>query len=149
MRRSRGWAGDLTENARRYLPQEERDPRFTRMMRETRQRTEELLAEGKVAEAEEYMKERWWLMRLGGYGVRKLKPGVFRHARHLRGERDVGQSDWGRGLPSFGGIFATTGDFVRALNGVSTYGEFFGAAGGEAGGSDVGAGQRCDGGGKF
>ena len=115
--------GDLTENARRYLPQEERDPRFTRMMRETRQRTEELLTEGKVAEAEEYMKDRWWLMRLGGYGVRKLNQAYF--AMHgIYGESVTSVSPIGDEVAEFRTYFASTGDFVRALNGVSTYGEF-------------------------
>ena len=115
--------GDLDENARRYLPQEDRDPRFTRMMRETRQHTEELLAEGKVEEAEEYMKERWWQMRLGGYGLRKLNQAYF--AMHgIYGESVTSVSPIGDEVAEFRTYFATTGDFIRALNGVSTYGEF-------------------------
>ena len=115
--------GDLDDNARRYLPQEDRDPRFTRMMRETRQRTEELLAEGKVEEAEEYMKERWWQMRLGGYGLRKLNQAYF--AMHgIYGESVTSVSPIGDEVAEFRTYFDTTGDFVRALNGVSSYGEF-------------------------
>ncbi len=115
--------GDLEDNARRYLPQEERDPRFTRMMRETRQRTEELLVEGKIEEAEEYMKERWWLMRLGGYGLRKLNQAFF--AMHgIYGESVTSVSPIGDEVAEFRTYFDTTGDFVRALNGVSSYDEF-------------------------
>ncbi len=115
--------GDLEENARRYLPQEDRDPRFTRMMRETRQRTEELLAEGKVTEAEEYMKERWWQMRLGGYGLRKLNQAYF--AMHgIYGESVTSVSPIGDEVAEYRTYFASTGEFIRALNGVSTYGEF-------------------------
>ncbi len=115
--------GDLDENARRYLPQEDRDPRFTQMMRETRQRTEELLAEGKIEEAEEYMKERWWQMRLGGYGLRKLNQAFF--AMHgIYGESVTSVSPIGDEVAEFRTYFSTTGDFIRALNGVSTYGEF-------------------------
>ena len=115
--------GDLDDNARRYLPQEDRDPRFTRMMRETRQRAEELLAEGRVAEAEEYMKERWWLMRLGGYGLRKLNQAFF--AMHgIYGESVTSVSPIGDQLAEFRTYFATTGDFIRALSGISTYDEF-------------------------
>ncbi len=115
--------GDLEDNARRYLPQEDRDPRFTRMMRETRQRTEELLAEGKIEEAEEYMKERWWQMRLGGYGLRKLNQAFF--AMHgIYGESVTSVSPIGDEVAEFRTYFDTTGDFVRALNGVSSYDEF-------------------------
>ena len=69
--------GDLDDNARRFLPQEDRDPRFTAMMRETRRNAEELLAEGKIEETEEYLKQRWWNLRLGGYGLRKLNQAYF------------------------------------------------------------------------
>ncbi len=117
--------GDLEENAQRYLPQEERDPRFTRMMRETRERVEELLAEGRVIEAEEYMKERWWLMRLGGYGLRKLNQAYF--AMHgIYGESPTSVSPIGDQMDEFRGYFASVGDFIRGLNGVSSYEEFLG-----------------------
>ena len=115
--------GNLSDNARRYLPQEDRDPRFTRMMRETRRRAEELLAEGKVAEAEEYMKERWWLMRLGGYGLRKLNQAFF--AMHgIYGESVTSVSPIGDEVAEFRSYFANTGDFIRALSGISSYDEF-------------------------
>ena len=115
--------GDLDDNARRYLPQEDRDPRFTQMMRETRQRTEELLSEAQIEEAEEYMKDRWWQMRLGGYGLRKLNQAFF--AMHgIYGENVTSVSPIGDEVAEFRTYFATTGDFIRALNGVSSYGEF-------------------------
>ena len=69
--------GDLTESASRYLSAEERDPVFTREMRETRLRVDELLGEGNVEEAEEYMKQRWWRLRLAGYGIRKINQAYF------------------------------------------------------------------------
>ena len=56
--------GDLSISSRRYMSPEERDPTFTREMRETRVKVEELLSLGKVEEAEQYMKERWWRLRL-------------------------------------------------------------------------------------
>ena len=92
-------------------------------MRETRQRTEELLAEGKVVEAEEYMKERWWQMRLGGYGLRKLNQAYF--AMHgIYGESVTSVSPIGDEVAEYRSYFESTGEFIRALNGVSTYGEF-------------------------
>ena len=92
-------------------------------MRETRRRAEELLAEGKVAEAEEYMKERWWLMRLGGYGLRKLNQAFF--AMHgIYGESVTSVSPIGDEVAEFRSYFANTGDFIRALSGISSYDEF-------------------------
>lgn len=115
--------GDLEDNARRYQPQEERDIRFTEMMRETRRRTEELLAEGRVLEAEEYMKERWWRLRLGGYGIRKLNQAYFAFYG-IYGESASSVSPIGDQMAEFGSYFRSVGEFVRALSGVSSYGEF-------------------------
>lgn len=115
--------GDLEDNARRYQPQEERDIRFTEMMRETRRRTEELLAEGRVLEAEEYMKERWWRLRLGGYGIRKLNQAYFAFYG-IYGESASSVSPIGDQMAEFRSYFRSVGEFVRALSGVSSYGEF-------------------------
>lgn len=115
--------GDLEDNARRYQPQEERDIRFTEMMRETRRRTEELLAEGRVLEAEEYMKERWWRLRLGGYGIRKLNQAYFAFYG-IYGESASSVSPIGDRMAEFRSYFRSVGEFVRALSGVSSYGEF-------------------------
>ncbi len=115
--------GDLDDNARRYLPQESRDPRFTEMMRETRVHTEELLAGGKIEEAEEYLKQRWWLLRLGGYGIRRLNQAYF--ALHgIYGESASAVSPIGDQVAEFRSYFASVGDFVRAISGVSSYEEF-------------------------
>ena len=115
--------GNLDDNARRFLPQEDRDPRFTAIMRETRLHTEELLADGKIEEAEEYLKERWWLLRLGGYGIRKLNQAYF--ALHgLYGESASAISPIGDQVAEFRSYFASVGDFVRAISGVSSYEEF-------------------------
>lgn len=115
--------GDLDDNARRFLPQEDRDPRFTAMMRETRRNAEELLAEGKIEETEEYLKQRWWNLRLGGYGLRKLNQAYF--ALHgLYGESASAVSHIGDQVAEFREYFASVGDFIRALSGVSSYEEF-------------------------
>lgn len=115
--------GDLNDNARSFLPQENRDPRFTEMMRETRRNTEGLLADGKIEEAEQYLKERWWNLRLGGYGIRKLNQAYF--ALHgLYGESASATSPIGDEVAEFRSYFSTVGDFIRALSGVSSYREF-------------------------
>ena len=50
---------------------------FTTAMRETRLRTEELLAEGRTVEAEAYMEERRLLMVENGYNIRKINQAFF------------------------------------------------------------------------
>ena len=116
--------GDLEENALRYQPQEERDSRFTEMMRETRRGTEELLAEGRILEAEEYMKERWWRLRLGGYGIRKLNQAYFAFYG-IYGESASSVSPIGDQMAEFRSYFDSVGEFVRALSGISSYDEFW------------------------
>lgn len=115
--------GDLEKNALRYQPQEERDSQFTEMMRETRRRTEELLAEGRILEAEEYMKERWWRLRLGGYGIRKLNQAYFAFYG-IYGESASSVSPIGDQMAEFRSYFDSVGEFVRALSGISSYDEF-------------------------
>lgn len=61
-------------------PPSERDPNafdFRAEMRETRQRTEELLAEGRIQEAESYMEERRLELLDRGYRIRKINQAYF------------------------------------------------------------------------
>ena len=61
-------------------PPAERDPNafdFSTHMRETRQSTEELLADGHVAEAESYMEERRRELLERGYRIRKINQAYF------------------------------------------------------------------------
>ena len=61
-------------------PPAERDPNafdFNSHMRETRQRTEELLAQGRVTEAESYMEERRRELLERGYRIRKINQAYF------------------------------------------------------------------------
>ena len=61
-------------------PASERDPNafdFTTEMRETRQRTEELLDEGRIEEAENYMEERRLELLDRGYRIRKINQAYF------------------------------------------------------------------------
>ena len=115
--------GDLSVSARRYLSGEERDPRLARELRETRARTEELLAEGGVEEAEQYMKERWWRLRLAGYGFRKLNQAYFAF-RGRYGESAASVSPIGDQMKELRGLFPDAGTFVRTVAGVGSYREF-------------------------
>ena len=67
--------------------------RFDVEMRETRKRVDELLAEGRIEEAEAYMEERRLLFVENGSNIREAKPGLLRLPRHIRRESDVCEPD--------------------------------------------------------
>jgi hypothetical protein len=115
--------GDLSVSARDYLPDEERDPNFTREMRATRLRAEELLAEGKVEEAEEYLKQRWWFFSLRGYGLRKLNQAYFAF-RGNYGESSASVSPISSQLKEFRAFYPSVGEFVKAISRISSYQQF-------------------------
>ena len=115
--------GDLTVSASRYLPTEERFPVFTREMRKTRVHVDELLSEGKVEEAEQYMKERWWFLALRGFRLRKLNQAYFAfHGSYSESPASV--SPIGDQLKELRSLFPDVGSFVRAVAGLGSYGEF-------------------------
>ena len=115
--------GDLTVAQSRYLPRHERDAFFTGEMRETRRTVDDLLAEGRVEEAEEYMKQRWWRLRLGGYGLRKLNQAylAFR-GRYAEGPSSV--SPIGPQVRALRATHLDTASFVKTVERVSSYREF-------------------------
>ena len=118
-----GMGGDLADSARQFLPAEERNPFFSSYIRETRVRVEELLDEGRVDEAEEYMKERWWRLRLGGYGVRKLNQAFFAfHGVYASSAASI--SPIGGQLEEMRSLVPSMGSFIKTLSRVSTYAEF-------------------------
>ena len=65
---------------------------FFRFMRETRLRTDELLAEGMIEEAERYMEERRIELQDQRIYIRKINQAYFAFTGELWGERFVGQS---------------------------------------------------------
>ena len=115
--------GDLTVAQSRYLPRHERDAFFTREMRETRHTVDDLLSEGRVEEAEEYMKRRWWRLRLGGYGLRKLNQAylAFR-GRYAEGPSSV--SPIGPQVRALRAAHPDTASFIKTVERVSSYREF-------------------------
>ena len=114
--------GDLNESPSRYLPEEKRDPAFTSAMRETRLHVDELLDQGKIEEAERYMKERWWLLRLAGYRLRKLNQAYFAfHGRYAEGAASV--SPIGEQIKELRRLRPNVGAFVKAVSGVSSHQE--------------------------
>lgn len=115
--------GDLTDSARKFLPSEERDPFFTSYLRETQQEVRELLDNERVEEAEQYMKERWWQLRLGGYRLRKLNQAFFAfHEVYASSPASI--SPIGDELEELRGLQPGLGPFIRAISSVSSYPEF-------------------------
>ena len=115
--------GDLSASASRYAPEEDRFPDFTRVMRETRMRVEELLGEGKVEEAEEYMREQQWFLRLRGFGLRKLNQ-AYLAFRGRYAESPASVSPLGEQLKELRGLLPSVSDFIREISRVSSGAEF-------------------------
>ena len=114
--------GDLSISSGRYGPAEDRDPNFTREMRKTRREAESLLAEGKVDEAEELMKQRWWFLALRGYGLRKLNQAYFAF-RGNYAESPASLSPIGDELGELRAFLPDIGSFIRTVSGFGSYQE--------------------------
>ena len=118
-----GMGGDLTLSSNRYPPAEDRDPNFTREMRETRLGVERLLAQGEIEEAERYMRERSWRLRLGGYYLRKLNQAYFAfRGRYAEGPASL--SPIGDQIKELRDLHPNVGSFVKSIAGVSSHQEF-------------------------
>ena len=115
--------GDLSVSSSRYLPGEQRDPVFTREMRKTRLRVDELLAQGQVEEAEQYMKERWWMFRLAGYRLRKLNQAFFAF-RGRYAEEAGSVSPIGDQVKELRSLVLDAFSFIRTIYGVSSYHQY-------------------------
>jgi len=115
--------GDLSVSASRYAPAEDRYPDFTRVMRETRTRVEELLGEGKIEEAEQYMREQQWFLRLRGFNIRKLNQ-AYLAFRGRYAESPASVSPLGERLNELRELLPSVGDFIREISRVSSVAEF-------------------------
>ncbi|MCH7801921.1 MAG: hypothetical protein IIC24_10325 [Chloroflexi bacterium] len=115
--------GDLTISASRYAPEEDINPNFTRVMRETRQRVEELLAEGKIEEAEKHMREQQWYLRLRGYNLRKLNQAYFAF-RGRYAESPASTSPLGAQLNELRDLLPSAAAFIREISQVASHAEF-------------------------
>lgn len=92
---------------------------FNKAMRETRVRTDDLLAEGKVEEAERYMEERRALFVQNGYAIRKLNQAYFAfygsYNAEPGGAPTAGRDPVGPAVQALRARSATLGDFLRAV----------------------------------
>ena len=96
---------------------------FRAEMRTTRLRTEELLAEGKIDEAERYMEERRLFLADNGHHIRKLNQAYFAfHGTYADSAASV--SPIHRQLEAVRQASDSLGDFVRTVAAVSSHDEF-------------------------
>ena len=111
---------------RRQEPGDRPDPGqfdFTREMRQTRVRAEELLREGLIYEAESYMEERRQLFLANGYYLRKLNQAYFAfHGSYAESPASV--SPLGAQVRSLRLSSASLGDFVRTVERFSRFEDF-------------------------
>ena len=96
---------------------------FRREMRKTRLRTDELLAEGKIEEAEAYMEERRKLLVENRVFIRKINQAFFAF-NGTYAESAASISPIAGQLYEFRGLVPDLGTFIRKLSGVSSHREF-------------------------
>ena len=96
---------------------------FNAEMRETRLRTDELLGEGKVEEAEAYMEERRLLFVENGFHIRKLNQAFFAF-RGTYATSPASVSPIGGQVEELRAASASVGDFIRTVSGFGSYQEF-------------------------
>ena len=96
---------------------------FRETMHETRLRVDELLAEGRIDEAEAYMESRRQLFEDNGYGIRKLNQAYFAfYGTYADSPSSV--SPIYEELVQFRETLPTVGDFIREIAKFSNYPQF-------------------------
>lgn len=96
---------------------------FRETMRETRLRVDELLAEGRVEEAEAYMESQRRLFNDNGYRIRKINQAYFAfHGTYADSPASV--SPIYDELVQFRQTLPTVGDFIREIAKFSSYAKF-------------------------
>ena len=104
-------------------PPDEPAFRFDVEMRETRKRVDELLAEGRIEEAEAYMEERRLLFVENGSNIRKLNQAYFAfHGTYAESPTSV--SPIGDQLHTFRDLSPDLATFIREVSQVSSYDDF-------------------------
>ncbi len=96
---------------------------FDREMRVTRLRVDELLAAGKIAEAEDYMEERRKLFVENGYHIRKLNQAYFAF-NGTYADNPASVSPIADQLRQLRSLVPDLGTFIKTVSKVSTYPEF-------------------------
>ena len=95
---------------------------FRPEMRRTRLRVDELLADGRIEEAEAYMEQRRIVFVENGFFIRKLNQAFFAF-NGTYAESSASISPIGDELREYNALFPDLGDFVTGIAGVSDYGQ--------------------------
>ena len=96
---------------------------FNKEMRTTRLRVDELLEQGRVEQAEDYMEERRLMFMDNGYFIRKLNQAYFAfHGTYATGPASV--SPIGDQVTELRRRSESLGDFIRTMSGFGSYQEF-------------------------
>jgi hypothetical protein len=96
---------------------------FNREMRQTRLRVDDLLGQGKIDEAEEYMEKRRLFFVANQYSIRKLNQAYFAFYGTYA-DTAASVSPIGDQLVRFRSFMPDLGMFIRTVSGVSSYEEF-------------------------
>ena len=96
---------------------------YNREMRETRRRADELLALGRIVEAESYMEIRRQLFVSNGYPIRKLNQAFFAFSGTYA-EGSASTSPIGPQLRRLRNLIPDLGAFVKTMAGIGSYQEF-------------------------
>lgn len=115
---------DLASDVRPSVNQADKKFDFNKEMRETRLRADELLAQGKIDEAEAYMEQRRGLFVENGFYIRKLNQAYFAfHGAYNAtpgGAPTAGRDPIGPAVQALRRRSKTLGDFVRAITRVTS-----------------------------
>ena len=114
---------EVDQQSSQLVAEDEAGFQFDFEMRETRSRVDELLAQGRVEDAESYMEERRLLFVENGIFIRKLNQAYFAfHGTYAESPTSV--SPIGDQLHSFRNAMPNLGTFIREVSQVSNYDEF-------------------------
>ena len=98
---------------------------FATEMRETRLTVDEMLAEGRIEEAEAYMEERRRLFVENGYPIRKLNQAYFAFYGTYA-DLPAAVSPIGDQVKRYRELVPDLGEFIRTVSDISSYEEFLG-----------------------
>ena len=115
--------GNTTVNSYRYDSLNPGNSHLIRILRETRTVVEEMLENGEIEKAEQYMDKQLWNLKLGGYNIRKLNQAYFAF-RGNYAESPASISPIGQELRELRGYFDNVGDFIESLSQIGDYGQF-------------------------
>ncbi|MDP6050288.1 MAG: hypothetical protein QGE99_04405 [SAR202 cluster bacterium] len=115
--------GNTTVNSYRYDNLNSGNTHLVKILRETRTGVEEMLENGEIEKAEQYMDKQLWKLKLGGYNIRKLNQAYFAfRGNYAEGPASI--SPIGKELRELRGYFDNVGDFIASISEIGDYRQF-------------------------